>query len=166
MFRTEKLLQLIEEAKRYTHEDKEYSYRNMQRLQGPFTEMTKVDAMALYQQKQKELEKQYADITKALKWINKNEPVKIQHPELIIAGRVTTGYGGKLDAISVNDLLTISLSDIKQEGIILTPFQFNIDGTSQRIKESRSYKIKRAGDTVYWIIEFCNLSNYDYNRII
>lgn len=141
----ERLLYLISLAQRYTRESNEYGYFN--------------------QSKQNELAQILEEVTAELKYINKNDPVEILRPELIIAGRVTTRYRGKISSFDVNDLTTIRLSDVKQEGYILTPYQFNVDGTVQRVPIHRRYKIKRIGYKVYWIIDFCDLQKYNDTNI-
>ena len=75
--------------------------------------------------------------------------IEIKEPHNIIGGRATTGYRGKLDGFDVNDLTNIWLSEKKQEGDVVMPYKFSLEGKATKINESRKYRIKRIDNKVY-----------------
>lgn len=76
--------------------------------------------------------------------------IEIQEPESIIGGRTLTGYQGRLKELFVCDLANIPLSD-REEGTIVMPYEFNLEGKATKVIKSKKYKIKRIDGKVYLV---------------
>lgn len=91
--------------------------------------------------------------------IKKLFPIEIQNPEQIIACRVTTGYGGKLDSVCINNLSKLELSAGKQMGNIYTNYKLDFEGKATLTDKQYIYRIQRKDGKVYWLFDIYELDN-------
>lgn len=77
--------------------------------------------------------------------------VLVKEPNKVIGARIEkTQFNVRV--FSCNTLDKIILSRTKQEGDVLTPFLIHLDGSTELTSEEHTYRIKRIGEQVYWIL--------------
>lgn len=116
---------------------------------------------------QKELDRRRAEYSKLTDEMYKIEnkikklfPIEIQNPKEIIACIVSTGYGGKLSSVDINNLVRLPLSVSKEMGTIRTNYKLDFEGYGT-FTDTRQYKyrIQRKEGKVYWLFDMYELDN-------
>lgn len=77
--------------------------------------------------------------------------VLVKEPNKVVGARIEkTQFNVRV--FSCNTLDKIILSRTKQEGDVLTPYLIHLDGSTELTSEEHTYRIKRIGEQVYWIL--------------